>query len=81
VGMQLADKGVTVNNLAPGVIETPRIGEDVPEPEERINKRLETPSGKLGDPQDCAAMAVLLCSEAGRFITGQNMYVDGGMSL
>ncbi|WAC15063.1 SDR family NAD(P)-dependent oxidoreductase [Dyadobacter pollutisoli] len=81
VAMQLADKGITVNNLAPGVIDTPRIDQDVPEMEERISKRLETPSGQLGDPQDCAAMAVLLCSEAGRFITGQNIFVDGGMSL
>lgn len=81
VAMQLADKKVTVNNLAPGVIATPRIDEDVPEPEERINKRLETPSGNLGNPEDCAAMALLLCSEAGSFITGQNIFVDGGMSL
>lgn len=81
VAMQLADKGITVNNLAPGVIGTPRLDQDVPEMEERIAKRLETPSGQLGDPQDCAAVAVLLCSEAGRFITGQNIFVDGGMSL
>lgn len=81
IAMQLADKGVTVNNLAPGVIGTPRLDEDVPEPEERINNRLLTPSGQIGAPEDCAAMAVLLCSEAGRFITGQNIYVDGGMSL
>ena len=81
LAMQLADKGVTVNNLAPGVIATPRLDEDVPEPEERINKRLETPSGNIGNPEDCAAMALLLCSAAGNFITGQNIYVDGGLSL
>lgn len=81
LAMQFADKGVTVNNLAPGVIGTPRLEEDVPEVEERINKRLETPSGQIGDPKDCAAMALLLCSEAGRFITGQNINVDGGLSL
>ncbi|MCE7070503.1 SDR family oxidoreductase [Dyadobacter sp. CY327] len=81
LAMQFADKGVTVNNLAPGVIGTPRLEQDVPEVEERINKRLETPSGQIGDPKDCAAMAVLLCSEAGRFITGQNINVDGGLSL
>ncbi|MCF2489018.1 SDR family oxidoreductase [Dyadobacter sp. CY347] len=39
------------------------------------------PSGQISDPKDCAAMAVLFCSEAGRFITGQNIYVDGGLSL
>lgn len=81
VAMQLADKNVTINNLAPGVIDTPRIGEEVGESEERINKRLETPAGKIGSPEDCAGVAVLLCSEAGNFITGQNIFVDGGMSL
>ena len=62
LAMQFADKGVTINNLAPGVIGTPRLEQDVPEVEERINKRLETPSGQIGDPKDCAAMALLLCS-------------------
>lgn len=81
LAMQLADKNVTVNNLAPGVIGTPRLDQDVPQVPERIDQRMGTPSGDLGDPQDCAAMAVLLCSEAGRFITGQNIFVDGGMSL
>ncbi|MGX5857358.1 SDR family NAD(P)-dependent oxidoreductase [Dyadobacter jiangsuensis] len=81
LALQLADKGVTVNNLAPGVIDTPRIKEPVPEVEERIKKRQETPLGTLGEPIDCAAMAVLLASEAGKFITGQNIFVDGGMSL
>jgi glucose 1-dehydrogenase len=81
VAMQLADKGVTLNNLAPGVIDTPRIDEKVPETEERIIKRMETPIGRMGTPEDCAAMALLLCSEAGNFITGQNIFVDGGMSL
>lgn len=81
LALQLADKGVTVNNLAPGVIDTPRIKEPVPEVDERITKRQETPLGTLGEPIDCAAMAVLLASEAGKFITGQNIFVDGGMSL
>lgn len=81
LAMQLADKGVTVNNLAPGVIDTPRIQEPVPEVEDRIIKRQETPLGKVGEPLDCAAMALLLASEAGKFITGQNIFVDGGMSL
>jgi NAD(P)-dependent dehydrogenase (short-subunit alcohol dehydrogenase family) len=79
--MQLADKNVTVNNLAPGVIRTQRLDEDVPESDERITKRMETPVGKVGTPEDCAVMALLLCSEAGNFITGQNIFVDGGMSL
>lgn len=81
VAMQVADQGVTVNNLAPGVIGTPRLDEPVPHVEERIDQRMTTPVGGIGDPLDCAAMALLLCSNAGRFITGQNIFVDGGMSL
>jgi glucose 1-dehydrogenase len=81
MAMQLAEQGITVNNLAPGVIGTPRIEQDVPAIEERISKRQETPQGIVGEPSDCAAVAVLLASEAGRFITGQNIFVDGGMSL
>lgn len=81
IAMQLADKGVTVNNLAPGVISTPRIDEHVPEADERILQRLHTPSGEIGEPEDCAGMALFLCSDAGKFITGQNIFVDGGMSL
>ncbi|GGC14150.1 MULTISPECIES: SDR family NAD(P)-dependent oxidoreductase [Dyadobacter] len=81
VAMQLADKGVTVNNVAPGVIGTPRLEQGVPQSDERITKRLETPQGIVGEPSDCAAMVLLLASEAGRFITGQNIFVDGGMSL
>ncbi len=81
LAMQVANRGVTVNNLAPGVIGTARLDEPVPEVEERINQRMTTPTGGIGEPLDCAAMALLLCSEAGKFITGQNIYVDGGMSL
>lgn len=81
VALQLADKGITVNNLAPGVIDTARIAEAVPEVEERIAQRMTTPEGNMGQPEDCAGMAVFLCSEAGRYITGQNIFVDGGMSL
>ncbi len=81
VAMQVAEQGVTVNNLAPGVIGTPRLDEPVPEVEERIDQRMTTPMGGIGDPVDCAAMALLLCSDAGRFITGQSIFVDGGMSL
>lgn len=81
VAMQISEKGVTVNNLAPGVIDTTRIDEPVPETDDRILKRMEPPVGKTGKPEDCAGMALFLCSEAGDYITGQNIFVDGGMSL
>jgi glucarate dehydratase len=39
------------------------------------------PAGFFGEPEDCIGAALLLCSDAGRYITGQNLFVDGGMGL
>jgi NAD(P)-dependent dehydrogenase (short-subunit alcohol dehydrogenase family) len=78
---QFAPHGVTVNNLAPGVINTDRSRARLTDPA-YVNKVLSwIPAGHIGDPEDCAGAALLLCSEAGRYITGQNLFVDGGMSL
>ncbi|GAB2772095.1 SDR family oxidoreductase [Rhabdobacter roseus] len=81
MAMQLANQGVTVNNLAPGVIDTPRIDEPVPEIDERIAQRMSIPEGNPAQPEECAGLALFLCSDAGRYVTGQTIYVDGGMSL
>lgn len=81
LALQLADKGVTVNNLSPGVIDTPRIEEPTPPVPDRISERMTIPVGSVGQPDDIAGMAVLLCSDAGRYVTGQTIFVDGGMSL
>jgi NAD(P)-dependent dehydrogenase (short-subunit alcohol dehydrogenase family) len=78
---QLGASGVTVNNLAPGVIATDR---NIPRLADEDYRKLvlgQIPVGRIGEPQDCAATALLLCSDAGAYITGQNIYVDGGMSL
>lgn len=78
---QFAPHGVTVNNLAPGVINTDRSRERLTDPA-YIEKVLSwIPAGAIGEPEDCAGAALLLCSEAGRYITGQNLFIDGGMSL
>ncbi|WPJ95175.1 SDR family oxidoreductase [Coraliomargarita algicola] len=78
---QLGPSGVTVNNLAPGVIGTDR---NIPRLADENYKQFvlgKIPVGRIGTPEDCAATALLLCSNAGAYITGQNIYVDGGMSL
>ena len=78
---QLAHAGVTINNLAPGAIATAR-NEQVLADEAYLQRVLQKiPVGYIGEPGDCAGLAVLLCSEAGRYITGQNVFVDGGMGL
>jgi NAD(P)-dependent dehydrogenase (short-subunit alcohol dehydrogenase family) len=78
---QFAPRGVTVNNLAPGVIATDRNTERLAAAAYREQVLARIPAGRIGDPDDCAGAALLLCSEAGRYITGQSLLVDGGMSL
>lgn len=78
---QLAADGVTINNLAPGAIATGRNEEVLANEEYRKLVESKIPLGFVGETADCSAMAALLCSEAGRYITGQDIFVDGGMSL
>lgn len=81
IGKQLAPFGVTVNNLSPGVIATPR-NEQALSDKEYAKKVMEgIPAGYAGEAKDCAAAALLLCSEEGRYITGTDLIVDGGMHL
>ncbi len=77
----LAAQGVTVNNLAPGVIDTDRTRERLVDAAYQQRVLAGIPAGRIGEPQDCVGAAVLLCSDAGGYITGQNLFVDGGMSL
>lgn len=78
---QFAPHGVTVNNLAPGAINTDRNRERLGDEAYRQKVLTKIPAGTIGEPEDCVGAALLLCSEAGRYITGQNLFVDGGMSL
>jgi NAD(P)-dependent dehydrogenase (short-subunit alcohol dehydrogenase family) len=78
---QLAPHGVTVNNLAPGVILTDRNTGRLADTAYAGQVRSLIPAGFFGETSDCAGAALLLCSDAGRYITGQTLFVDGGMSL
>ncbi len=78
---QLAPQGITVNNLSPGVIATPRNEEALADREYRKSVLEGIPVGYAGTPGDCAGAALLLCSDAARYITGIDLIVDGGMRL
>ena len=80
-GLQLAKAGITVNNVAPGVIYTDRNVEALSDAAYAEKVKSLIPVGFYGEPEDCAAMVRLLCSEQGRYITGQSIYVDGGKSV
>lgn len=81
LSLQLAKTGITVNNVAPGVIYTDRNVEALSDAEYAKKVTNSIPVGFYGEPEDCAGIVSLLCSEEGRYITGQSIYVDGGMGV
>ena len=76
-----AADGITFNTLAPGVITTDRNREALADPAtvERLLNAI--PARRFGTPTDCAGLALLLCSNAGAYITGTDIPVAGGMHL
>jgi NAD(P)-dependent dehydrogenase (short-subunit alcohol dehydrogenase family) len=74
----LGPKGIRVNCVTPGIIVKPgrEPGRDV----EALASRI-TPLGRPGTPDDVAAAVSLLCDDRARFVTGQELIVDGGVSL
>ncbi len=78
---QLAPFGVTVNNLSPGVIATPRNEDALGDAEYKKQVLSSIPCGFAGTAEDCAAPLLLLASNEGRYITGADLVVDGGMRL
>ncbi len=78
---ELACFGITVNNIAPGVILTPRNEAVLRDEEYKAKIMSGIPAGFAGTPYDIAPAALLLCSEEGRYITGSDIIIDGGMHL
>ncbi len=79
VAREMASRGITVNALAPGFIETDMtaaIKEDL-----RATVLKQIPLGNFGQPDDIAGAAVFLAGPAARYITGQVLAVDGGMVM
>lgn len=81
VAKQLAPYGISVNNLSPGVIATPRNDKALNDPEYSQIVMSRIPMGFAGESEDMSGAALLLCSDAGRYITGTDIVVDGGMAL
>jgi NAD(P)-dependent dehydrogenase (short-subunit alcohol dehydrogenase family) len=76
---QFGGQGVTVNNLAPGAILTERNRVQMATEGEALTRRI--PVGRLGAPDDLVGAALLLCSDAGCYINGVNLFVDGGRAI
>ncbi|HRJ71870.1 MAG TPA: SDR family oxidoreductase [Terrimicrobiaceae bacterium] len=79
---EVSGRGVRVNAIAPGWIETDMVRKALDNDPVRKAKVLgRTPLGSLGQPADVGAAAVYLCSPAARFVTGTTLVVDGGASV
>jgi NAD(P)-dependent dehydrogenase (short-subunit alcohol dehydrogenase family) len=80
LALEWGPRGVRVNAIAPGFIQTDLTRPLWERPEMRAWAETHTPLGRLGLPEDLAGAALFLASEAARFVTGQILYVDGGFS-
>lgn len=76
VALELAQQGVRVNSVLPGLTDTPILADQTPD--RRAGFLAAQPIGRMGRAEEVAAAAVWLCSDAASFVTGHAMAVDGG---
>jgi len=81
IARQVAAEGITVNNISPGVFYTDRNKEVLADPVYGKKVTDAIPMHDYAVPEDAAGAAVLLASNAGRYITGATIMVDGGLAL
>ena len=81
LAMELGADGIRVNAIAPGLIQT-RFARALWENETLIKQVIQrTPLGRIGQPEEIAALALWLASDLSSFATGETFVVDGGLTL
>jgi 3-oxoacyl-[acyl-carrier protein] reductase len=76
---EVAQRGITVNCVAPGFIATAMTDVLTPEQKERIATSI--PMGRIGTPDEIACGALFLASDEARYITGQTLHINGGLAM
>lgn len=79
LAVELGPHGITVNNVAPGAIETPINTKLLNNPEKLGALLKNIPVGRLGQPSDVASLVAFLAFPEASYITGSTFYVDGGL--
>ena len=80
LALEVAKKGVTVNTISPGYIATKMVMA-VPEDIRETKIIPQVPVGRLGEPDEVAALVLYLCSREAGFVTGANIAINGGQHL
>lgn len=84
LALEYAERGIVVNAISPGYIDTPlnrRLFAEDPDPQARQKVEARQPLKRLGKPEEVAAVAALLASDEARFIVGANIVIDGGVQI
>jgi len=81
LAVDLAPKGIRVNSIAPGYVRTAMTEKSFADPELNAQRRRHTLLGRWGNPDEIAAVAVFLASDASSYMTGQELAVDGGWTI
>ena len=80
LALELAEEGINVNNIAPGMILTPMNQEAVDNKEVREEKSQNIPMKRPGNPEEIGRLAVFLASSDSDYVTGSSYFMDGGLS-
>lgn len=81
LALEYAGRGIRVNAVAPGATITPMNRAWVDDPEKRAEVERHIPLGRAGTAEEMAAAVAFLCSDEAAYVTGQTLYVDGGLTL
>ena len=81
LAVELGALGITINNIAPGAIETPINTKLLNDPVKLASLLKQIPLGRLGQPHDVAGLAAFLASDDAAYVTGSTFYIDGGLSV
>ncbi len=81
VALEYSGQGIRVNNINPGIIDTPMARSSVADSAAFAPFIAHTPAGRLGESEDIGDVALWLATDEARFITGQSLLVDGGYTI
>lgn len=79
LALELAGKGVRINNVAPGMIATPMTASTLNDPDKAAKAASQIPMGRPGNPQEVANVVLFLASDEASYVTGSSYFVDGGL--